>query len=85
MVIAFATVFGDSLTRYSFLSRGALRLCRALEFWPDVIHAHDWPAALVPVYLNVLEQGTPLGRAASVLTLFSTGVSAKAHDRGPGR
>jgi starch synthase len=65
--------FGDNLLRFAFLSRGALRLCAALEFWPDVIHMHDWQTALVPIYLNTLERGTPLERAASVLTIHNLG------------
>jgi starch synthase len=65
--------FGDNLLRYAFLSRGALRLCHALEFWPDVVHVHDWPTALVPIYMSTLEQGTPLGRAASILTIHNLG------------
>jgi starch synthase len=65
--------FGDSLKRYSFLSRGALQLCHALGFFPDVIHTHDWQSALVPIYLNTIERGTPLGRAASVLTIHNLG------------
>jgi starch synthase len=65
--------FGDNLARYSFLSRGALQLCRYLDFMPDVIHVHDWPTCLVPVYLNTLEVGTPLQRAATVLTIHNLG------------
>lgn len=65
--------FGDNLARYSLLSRGALQLCHAQGFWPDVIHAHDWQAALVPLYLNTVEWGTQLGRAASVLTIHNLG------------
>lgn len=65
--------FGDNLLRYAFLSRAALRLCHTIDFWPDVIHVHDWPTALVPLYLNTLERGTPLTRAASVLTIHNLG------------
>jgi starch synthase len=65
--------YGDNLARFSFLSRGALRLCAYLNFWPDVIHVHDWPTALVPVYLNTTERGSPLARAASVLTIHNLG------------
>ncbi|AUX20574.1 glycogen synthase [Sorangium cellulosum] len=65
--------FGDNLARYAFLSRGALQLCHALGFWPDIVHVHDWQAALVPLYLNVLEHRSPLGRAASVLTIHNLG------------
>ncbi len=63
--------FGDNLARYTFLSRGALELCKTLDFWPDVIHVQDWPTSLVPVYLNTVEKGSRLGEAASVLTVHN--------------
>jgi starch synthase len=63
--------FGDNLARFTFLSRGALELCKTLDFWPDVIHVQDWPTCLVPVYLNTVERGGRLGRAASVLTVHN--------------
>jgi len=65
--------FGDNLARYTFLCRGALQLCRAVSFFPDVVHVHDWQSSLLPVYLNTLERDTPLGRAASVLTIHNLG------------
>ncbi len=65
--------YRDNLARYTFLSRGALRLCRQLDWAPDVVHAHDWQTALTPIYLDTLERGSPLGRAASVLTLHNMG------------
>ena len=65
--------FGDNLARFTFLSRGALELCALTDFVPDVLHAHDWPAALVPVYVNTLYAGTPLGRTATVLTIHNMG------------
>src|ERR1019366_8440114 len=42
----------DNLVRFAFLCRGALQLCKHLRWVPDVFHVHDWPSALVPVYLN---------------------------------
>jgi starch synthase len=63
----------DAVARAAFLSRGALQLCKHLGWIPDVVHAHDWPAALAPVYLNAFESLAegPLRRAASVLTLHN--------------
>ena len=43
--------YPDNLERFTFLSRGALELCKALGFTPDIVHANDWQAALVPAYL----------------------------------
>jgi starch synthase len=63
----------DAVARAAFLSRGALQLCKHLGWFPDVVHAHDWPAALAPVYLNAFEShaSSPLSRSASVLTLHN--------------
>jgi starch synthase len=61
----------DNLARYTLLSRGALQLCKKLSWFPDVIHVHDWPSALIPLYLNTLEAQGPLERTASVLTIHN--------------
>jgi starch synthase len=63
--------FGDNLERYGLLSRGTLELCRYLGFEPDVIHVHDWPTSLVPIYLDTIEKGRELERAASVLSIHN--------------
>ena len=61
----------DNLARYTLLSRGAIRLCDALGWVPDIVHVHDWQTGLVPMYLNTLERGSPIGEAASVLTIHN--------------
>jgi len=61
----------DNGRRFTFLSRAAIDLCYFLDWMPDVIHCHDWTTGLVPVYLNTLEHDTPIGRAASVLTIHN--------------
>lgn len=63
--------YGDNLERYALLSRGGIELCRYLGFEPDVIHVHDWPTCLVPVYLDTVEASTPIARAATVLTIHN--------------
>ncbi len=65
--------FGDGLERFGFLSRGTLELCRYLGFEPDVFHVHDWHTSLVPGLLATQARETPLGRAASVLTIHNMG------------
>lgn len=69
----------DNLVRFGFLSRGALQLCKYLGWTPDVFHVHDWPSALLPVYLNTVEASGPLGRAATVLTIHNLAHQAKFH------
>ena len=63
--------YPDNLERFTFLSRGALEVCRALNFVPDVIHANDWQTALVPVYVNTVEWAKPLHGAASVFSIHN--------------
>jgi starch synthase len=63
--------YDDNLERFTFLSRGALELCKAIGFWPDVIQANDWQTALVPVYVNTVEWAQPLHGAATVYTIHN--------------
>jgi starch synthase len=65
--------YGDNCARFSFFSSAVFSACRALGFQPDVMHVHDWHTALVPVLLNLHEWGTPLQRAATVLTVHNIG------------
>jgi len=67
----------DNCLRFTVLSRGALQLCHALKWYPDVINANDWQTALVPAYLNVLEKSSPLHRAASVFTIHNLGYQGR--------
>lgn len=59
----------DNLARFAFLSRGALQLTRHLGWTPDIVHAHDWPTALTPIYLDTLERRAMLARTAGVITV----------------
>jgi starch synthase len=38
--------YGDNAQRFAFLCRAALDLPRAIGFEPEVVHLHDWQAAL---------------------------------------
>ena len=44
---------GDEGEQYAYFSRGICESIRYLpEFRPDIIHCHDWHAALVPLFLK---------------------------------
>jgi len=45
--------FPDNAARFIFFCRGVLEVLRSGEV-PDVIHVHDWPGGLIPVYLRTL-------------------------------
>lgn len=71
--------FGDNVARFTFLCRGAFALARALGFAPDIVHAHDWQAALAPVFVDTTEWGTPLHGAATILTIHNMGYQGQFH------
>ncbi len=51
--------FFDDGERYAFYSMAVMELMAKLNFFPDVLHAHDWQAALTVVYLNCLYRQRP--------------------------
>ncbi|MCR5136628.1 MAG: glycogen synthase [Oscillospiraceae bacterium] len=61
----------DDIPKYCFFSKAALAALNYLNWIPDVIHCHDWQAALVPVYLKSLFAGTPIGGAKTMLTIHN--------------
>lgn len=67
--------YPDNALRFALLARAAAELARqrASSGRPyDVVHGHDWPAALVPTYLKELTAQTPeLARTKTVLTLHN--------------
>lgn len=65
--------FPDNAERYNLLCRGAFQLCRLLDWFPDVMHSHDWSAGLVPLYLNTIEFNTEFAQTASVFTIHNIG------------
>ena len=83
---AFEPDFLDNPRRFAFFCRSCFQLCRKIGWYPDVLHAHDWPAALVPVFLRygekhrthitsseLGEQGGSFEKTVSVLTIHNLG------------
>lgn len=65
------TIYGDGDSVASFLF-----FCRAVSDWlvatkrhPDIIHAHDWPTALLPAIYKIVSQEKP--SFTSVLTIHN--------------
>jgi len=44
------TDYPDAAERYAFFSSAALQVPRATGFQPDVVHANDWMAGLLPLF-----------------------------------
>ncbi|AEE16934.1 glycogen synthase GlgA [Treponema brennaborense] len=65
--------FHDNPYRFSILCHGAFQLCRKLDWYPDVVHAHDWSAALAPVLLKFAERHDGFEKTGSVFTIHNLG------------
>ena len=61
----------DDIPRYCFFSKAALAALNYMNWVPDIIHCHDWQAALVPIYLRTLFAGTPVASAKTMLTIHN--------------
>ena len=44
----------DDGERFAFFSRGVLEIMPFIGFYPDVLHCHDWQAALACIYLKTI-------------------------------
>ena len=65
--------FMDNSRRFTFFCRSVFQLCKKVNWYPDVLHAHDWPCALVPVFLKHGERQGPFAKTASILTIHNLG------------
>lgn len=64
--------YDDGIERYSFFCRAVIRGCELLGIAPDVVHAHDWHTALLPIYLHSGLRGSENFRGArSVYTIHN--------------
>ena len=61
----------DDIPKFCFFSKAALAALNYMNWIPDMIHCHDWQAALVPVYLRTLFEGTPVSSAYTILTVHN--------------
>ena len=65
--------FGDNAERFGLLCRAVIEASKILGV-PDIFHVHDWPTALIPVFLRTVYSGDPaLQHAGVVLTIHNAG------------
>ncbi|MGA8173081.1 MAG: glycogen synthase GlgA [Methylocystis sp.] len=67
--------YPDNALRFAALARAASLLAQGLspDYRPDVLHAHDWQAALAPAYLRYGDQPAP----PTVLTIHNLAFQGK--------
>jgi starch synthase len=64
--------FADNPRRFAFLARAALEYASRQKAAPDIIHAHDWQAGLVPVYVRDLAgYRATFARTSTVFTIHN--------------
>lgn len=43
-------------TRFSFFSRAVMSMFETVDWWPDILHCHDWHVSMMPVLAKALAQ-----------------------------
>ena len=61
----------DDIPKFCYFAKAALAALNYLDWIPDIIHCHDWQAALVPVYLRTLFSNTKISSAKTMLTIHN--------------
>ncbi len=65
--------YADNAARFSFFCRAVLEYYLHLDDPPDLFHANDWQAALIPVYLKSLYRHPRFIHTRSLLTVHNLG------------
>ena len=63
--------YSDNAARFIFFSKAAVEIARRMTPSPEILHCHDWPAALVPVLVR--DQGLPFATVLSIHHLAEQG------------
>ena len=59
------------IPKFCYFGKAALAALNYLDWVPDVIHCHDWQAALVPLYLRTMFKDTQVNRASVIMTIHN--------------
>ncbi len=41
-------------TRFAFFAQAVMKVFETVDWWPDVLHCHDWHVSMLPVLLKIL-------------------------------
>jgi starch synthase len=64
-------LYEDNAARFIFFSKAAVEIARRMTPSPEILHCHDWTAALVPVLVQ--NQGLPFATVLSIHHLAEQG------------
>lgn len=65
--------YPDNALRFAFLNRALFGLCEALNWFPDILHAHDWPSAPALAMLDSYKAPNSFARCAGVFSIHNVG------------
>jgi starch synthase len=66
--------YSDNDERFIFFARSVIEAIKKRDWKPDIVHCHDWQAALIPVYLESLYRNDPFfAGVKTVLTIHNLG------------
>lgn len=63
--------YPDNARRFTLLSKSVFEVCREISWYPDILHSHDWVAAMTSVFLYSSESRGEFQSTASVLTIHN--------------
>lgn len=63
--------YPDDPKRWAFFALAVLEAMKRPGARPDVIHCHDWPTGLLPVYRSLRNKDGPLGNVGIVFTFHN--------------
>ncbi len=61
--------YEDNADRFIFFAKGVVETLRLADLQADIVHAHDWPTALVPLLLRAAERRH--GHTLAMRTVFT--------------
>jgi starch synthase len=59
--------YPDNLERYIYFCQNGINALVEMDFQPDIIHLHDWQAALVAPYLKTIFADHPMTKKAKIV------------------
>lgn len=65
--------YSDNPLRFAFFARAVFSLCVSLKWMPDIMHSHDWAAALLPVLLKHGMQHVVNKRIGNIFSIHNMG------------
>jgi starch synthase len=66
--------YPDNAARFIFFAHAAVEAMISLGMSPDIVHAHDWQTALVPVYMKTLyREAAAFRNSKTLLTIHNLG------------